>query len=97
MGGYLMKTMGGSGTFRTFGLIALACAGVHFLVQKLLDRFVGERGKINKYFSDTKAKNGDGKKSIILEDTTKNDNNINLLSSNGKGFVDVSLDDLSKI
>lgn len=94
-----MKTLGGSGTFRTFGLMALACAGGHFIIQKLLDRFGNERGKINKYCSESKTKNGDGnygKKSIGNEDMT-NDNNINLLSNNGKGFVDVSLDDLSKI
>lgn len=99
-GGLLMKTIGGSGTFRTFGLIALACAIVHFIVQKFLDRFTSERGKA---FSEDNWKfdnGGDGKVAVIPDNLIVNGapaNRKNLLPTTDNEFVDVNLDDLTKL
>lgn len=100
-GGLFMNTVGGSATFRIFGLMALACAFLHFAVQKILDRYTTERGKDYSY-SDQNKKSGGGVNtlSVIGERTNGvgNDNNkSNLLQSNGhdKEFIDVSLEDVS--
>lgn len=97
-----MKNIGGSDTFRLFGLAALACALLHFVVQKLLDRFSNERGKI--YNCNDKSK-GDGKGDLtMIADGNGGINKSNdskkaslLLNNGDNGFVDVNLDDVTKL
>lgn len=102
IGGYLMKSVGGSQTFRLFGLAALICAALHFIVQKLLDRFSSERGKIYDYEDNDKYHVGDGNGiaggGAPIDATIKSNNKPNLLLNSGEnGFVDVSLEDVTKL
>lgn len=98
-----MKTVGGSDTFRFFGLAALGCAVVHFIVQKLLDRFSSERGKIFNYIDNVEKFRGEGNGNVTMiagggVETTKTNNKSNLLlNSRENGFVDVHLDDVTKL
>lgn len=45
MGGYLMNEFGGSKTFCFFGVVAIIFSVIHFIVQKILDKYVDEIGK----------------------------------------------------
>lgn len=55
IGGYLIKNVGGSQTFRIFGFVALVFFAVHVALQKLLERFPcgnGKRGHENRVDGD---------------------------------------------
>lgn len=45
LGGYLMKEVGGSDTFRIFGIGAIVLSVVHLIVQYLLEKYSSEPGK----------------------------------------------------
>lgn len=45
LGGYLMNEVGGSNTFRIFGIGAIVLSGVHLIVQYLLEKYSTEPGK----------------------------------------------------
>lgn len=94
MGGYLMKSFGGSISFRIFGLIALTASLIHFGVQILLKRYAEKRGKeleINheRNMDKINFNNGDGMGNFSITYENGINNRGNLLSE----FSDVSLDE----
>lgn len=97
IGGYLMKTQGGSETFRLFGLMAIGCAILHGTIQKLLDRFVTERGKELVFAKQDRVNDSDGQNSVTDKNRCTNaakieQHKMDILLSD-KEFVDISLDD----
>lgn len=100
--GLLFNNIGGSATFRLFGMGAMICLVVHVIVQKVYARFAGSFGKAgsgtdaqqrpNKVVyiagSDTNGQANDDKNSI--GDSAGGASRI-LLSEDEAGFREISL------